>query len=556
MAVERPRMALRVGITGHRKLEFSEELRARLRAVLEMLQAITREVLRDSRMAYTEGAVFFRATSPLAEGADRLFAKEAVALGFELGCPLPFSGVEYEKDFATLESVEEFRQLLERANGRVLELDGPTRNDNRAAAYESVGRVVIDQVDVLVAIWNGEPAQGAGGTAQIVEIARRNGTLILWINPKSHSTVLKTRKAEVPLSENALREQLTRILKPPESKDPDVTGTCRGKIPERPAALSHCWDAFVSIMTFGLNLSAPHLELPLKGPFVQYYKHFDALANRLAGQYRGAYVASATLAVCAVFLALLSFTLPEHSGTWLLLELAAVVLVYVLTFSVSRREWHYRSVDCRYVAEQFRVLCSVYPLALPAPQPRMPAHHQHGDVAKSWMEWLLRSAIRAAPMPAVKVSPSFVHEARRELLDGWILSQITYHLRNSQKMACLCARSDLAIQVSVFIAAASCAAHFLVHDHEVAKWFTMAAAGFPAVAAAFHAVATQGEFRRLSSRSGDMRESLEKIKARLIALGDTPSFPDLRRIAHDAADLMVEEVADWQILYRKPVEPS
>jgi len=108
----------------------------------------------------------------------------------------------------------------------------------------------------------------------------------------------------------------------------------------------------------------------------------------------------------------------------------------------------------------------------------------------------------------------------------------------------------------VAIAAASCVLHFFVANHEISKWFTLGAAGFPAVAAAFHAIATQGEFRRLANRSNDMRESLENIETRFLALGDTPTFVDLRRIANEAAELIVEEVADWQILYRKPVEPS
>jgi hypothetical protein len=57
-----------------------------------------------------------RAFSPLADGEDRLFAGEALALGFELNCPLPFSQSEYEKDFPTRERVDEFRALLSRAN--------------------------------------------------------------------------------------------------------------------------------------------------------------------------------------------------------------------------------------------------------------------------------------------------------------------------------------------------------------------------------------------------------------------------------------------------------
>src|SRR5690242_6565852 len=155
MALERPRLALRVGITGHRKLDDSEGLRARVRKSLQMVQAAAEQVLRDSHMSYAEKPPVFGAVSPLAEGADRLFASEAIALGFELDCPLPFSQAEYEKDFLTVESVNEFRDLLSRAEGRVLELDGPKPDAERYEAYESVGRVVLDQCDLLMAIWDG-----------------------------------------------------------------------------------------------------------------------------------------------------------------------------------------------------------------------------------------------------------------------------------------------------------------------------------------------------------------------------------------------------------------
>ena len=491
MPLERPHMALRVGITGHRKLDVSEDLRARVRETLRMVQTAVRQILSDSRPAYAEGGVVFRAVSPLAEGADRLFALEALDLEFELECPLPFSRVEYEKDFESPQSVQAFRDLLELAHGRILELDGPTDIGERPKAYESIGRIVLDQCDVLVAIWDGEPARGAGGTGQIVELARRRGMPTLWINPKTAPIVLKTRNAETSATEDELRRQLTRILKPPESKDPDVTGVYRAKISERGAALSRCWDAFVGAMTFGLKLSAPHSGRPLTGPFVTYYEHFDAIANRMAGLYRGAYVASSTMAVCAVFLALLGFTLPGESEIWLSVELAAVALVFALTRAVSGWEWHYRSVDCRYLAEQFRVLCSLYPLALSAPQPRMPAHQRHGDVAKTWMEWLLRATIRSVPMPSGEVTPTFVREAQSELLEGWILGQMTYHLRNSERMKCLVTRSDFLLRLCVGIAALCCAMHFFIHDHDVAKWLTLGAAGFPAVAAAFHAISTK-----------------------------------------------------------------
>lgn len=212
MALECPRMALRIGITGHRKLDVTEALRECVRDVLQMLQAATRQILTGWWAYYPEAPAHFRAVSPLAEGADRLFAEEALSLGFELDCPLPFLQAEYEKDFPTPESVQSFRGLLSRANGRVLELDGPTRTEERSAAYESAGRAVLDRSDVLVAIWDGEPAKGTGGTGSIIEIAARKGTPILWIHPKVCTVVLKVREAEMKLTEHVLHEQLERII--------------------------------------------------------------------------------------------------------------------------------------------------------------------------------------------------------------------------------------------------------------------------------------------------------------------------------------------------------
>jgi hypothetical protein len=521
-----------------------------------MVQSVTLRIREQSPGAYAADAVLFRAVSALAEGADRLFAVEAHALGLELDCLLPFAQAEYERDFATIESLNRFRELLALAAGRVLELDGPTVPETRSYAYEGAGRAMLDQCDILVAIWDGEPARGPGGTGQIVEIARRKGMPILWIHSETGAALLKTRSEEVPLGEEALLHRLEPILKPPQSKDPDVTGSYRAVIPEQPSTLSRGWGLFLRAMTVGLKLSPAYDGRPLTGPFVQLYLHFDAIANRMAGMYRGSYVTSSALGVCAVFLALLGFVLPQESEVWLSIELAAVSLVYALTIAVNRREWHYRSVDCRYIAEQFRVLCAVYPLGLTAPPPRIPAHHQHGNVARSWMEWLLRASIRSTPIPAGKVNPASLHQARTDLLEGWILGQISYHCRNAQRMESLEKRSDRLVQICVAIAAASCVLHFFVSNHEISKWFTLGAAGFPAVAAAFHAIATQGEFRRLANRSADMRESLEKIEKSFLNLGDTPTFAGLRRIANEAAELIVEEVVDWQILYRKPVEPS
>src|ERR1039457_1652906 len=74
----------------------------------------------------------------------------------------------------------------------------------------------------------------------------------------------------------------------------------------------------------------------------------------------------------------------------------AVVLLFV--FLLKKHRWHFRSVDCRCLAEQLRVLCYIFPLGLTPPSLRLPAHHLHSDVQNSWMEWRLRALLRQQPL--------------------------------------------------------------------------------------------------------------------------------------------------------------
>jgi hypothetical protein len=41
---------------------------------------------------------------------------------------------------------------------------------------------MLDDVDQLIAVWDGGPARGLGGTAEIVQLARRHGLTVhvLW----------------------------------------------------------------------------------------------------------------------------------------------------------------------------------------------------------------------------------------------------------------------------------------------------------------------------------------------------------------------------------------
>jgi hypothetical protein len=168
--------SLRIGVSGHRlPPKLPEESEAPLRSHLDrILAAIAATV----RKATTTTALVI--VSSLAEGSDRIVAEAGLAAGFVLQVVLPFRRAEYALDFETQASRTEFDQLLARACD-VFEFDGGA--DERPRAYEAAGLFMLANVDVLIAIWDGEVAAGIGGTAQIVERAIADGLVVVWIEP-------------------------------------------------------------------------------------------------------------------------------------------------------------------------------------------------------------------------------------------------------------------------------------------------------------------------------------------------------------------------------------
>lgn len=91
---------------------------------------------------------------------------------------LPLDKEDYLRDFELPGSRAEFEKLLSRAQ-YVKQL---SPRDSRSEAYAQVGRYVVDHCDVLIALWDGKPAGGPGGTAEIIHYAREKKCPLFWIH--------------------------------------------------------------------------------------------------------------------------------------------------------------------------------------------------------------------------------------------------------------------------------------------------------------------------------------------------------------------------------------
>jgi hypothetical protein len=185
----RARLAFRVGVLGHRPnrlpTDFAalERLRLRLRETLEAVKAAVEDIRgRPETALYASEAPVLRALSPLAEGADRLFAETALDLGYSLCCPMPFAQELFEQDFADRDSIRAFRDLLAKAGDRLTRFEMDGDRTDPPAAYAAAGRVVVNQSDLLVVVWDGGPAAGSGGTVNTLREALDYRVPVLWID--------------------------------------------------------------------------------------------------------------------------------------------------------------------------------------------------------------------------------------------------------------------------------------------------------------------------------------------------------------------------------------
>ena len=154
-----------LGVTGHRILAESAKIRAGVRRGLE-------------RISETFPGHPLTVLSSLAEGADRLVAKEVLAApGALLVAVLPVARTDYLTDFTSAASRDEFLELIGRAH-QIVELPPQASRD---ASYQSAGNYVVNHCDVLMTVWDGRDAQGKGGTGATVARARRKQIPLVWI---------------------------------------------------------------------------------------------------------------------------------------------------------------------------------------------------------------------------------------------------------------------------------------------------------------------------------------------------------------------------------------
>ncbi|MFE7854063.1 hypothetical protein [Streptomyces sp. NPDC057403] len=149
----------RIGITGHQRLP-SAAISHATEKIREILAGATAPLI---------------GYSSLAEGADQLFVRELLAAGGSLHVVVPAN--DYETTFPDAEQSTYFGLLDQASEVTRLPYAEPSEQ-----AYDMAGQWVARHCEVLIAVWDGQPSRGLGGTADAVAHALKlNRTVrVIW----------------------------------------------------------------------------------------------------------------------------------------------------------------------------------------------------------------------------------------------------------------------------------------------------------------------------------------------------------------------------------------
>lgn len=488
---------LRIGIVGHRWLEDDDVTRGAVAAAVDDLWQ------RRSNSATANTSVGLTVVSALAEGADRIAAAAAVDRGARLEVVLPLPSADYEKDFQTPESLARYRELLADA-ASVTAL--PTRDD-RDAAYLEGGMRVVERCDAVIAIWDGEPARGTGGTAEIVAYADAIGRPVRWLRVEPAAGIIGIRERR-------------------EHPVPDDLG------PLSPRAF-RALDAYNSQSVRPADAAAGPEE-------ARFFQPYFVRADRLAGRYQRWLLRSSQLIYALAVVAVASvagqlvFFPEERWPAWI--EVAALAIITIVLFLGRRLQLLRRWLSARQLAERIRVATVLRSAGMPDP-PRWGPVLDDGD----WVERAVEELWMRAP--DAPVDRSFA-QLQNALVTGWLDPQIAYH-DSAEARAQSRLRVVVPITVGLFVLSLAAA---IMHSLDLfvlegmpAYWSYVSIVA-PTAAAAVSGYVGQREYVRRARRS---RQAADTLRAARSSVDRAADPAQLHAVLAAMQPVLAAESQDW-----------
>ena len=638
---------LAVGITGHRG--GNPALAADATHISSALAGIFAEI--ESALAAESAATPALQVQPtrlhtlLAHGVDQLAASAADVLGWEIVAPLPFGEALNVAINAQPHAHSDVMALLAggdasepavqaRARGirdwstraRLFQL--ADRDAEIAALFEAMhaspgdavrarhfhtaaaaqaalaGRIMVEQSDLLVGVWDNRNRDGVGGTGHTIVRALEIGTPVLLLDPArpEHWSILSSteslagwqlhagqdRERLRVVVGNALHARGETISRTLADEAWHPRGTRASTLYRRiealfggePRPLRSLVQAYEPPQRIARDSAAPLVDAAAAMPgadatFVAAVAHrilpefarADGISARLSDIYRSGMVANFLLSAAAVIVGVAWLPLGMDGGKWLfaLAEFGLLAAILVITWLGGRRRLHGRWFETRRVAEYLRHA----PILLLVGVARPPSHWPRAT-GTAWPEYAARHAMRAPGLPAMAVTRPFLRASLHGLLAPHVASQRAYHHAKSRRLETVDRRLDRLAETLFKLAVASVATwllmkagaalHLLPHQwpHATSKIFAFLGVALPTLGASIAGIRYFGDFERFAAISEVTAGKLAQVEVRigqLLAGPDTAiDYEGVSRLAHGIDGIVVDEIESWQAVFSgKPI---
>ncbi len=547
-ALQRPVMALHIGVSGHRSLPDTDVagLRAEASAVFRAVrtEALALHAADQSSVApiYAAAPPLLRCVCGLAEGTDSILAEAALDEAWTLVAVLPFPADVFAEDFAGA-ARDRYARLLARAQA-VCALDGDRGSDH---AYADIGDLIIEQSDLLLTVWDGKRAKGYGGTGDVVRLAMRAG-LPVAVLPPSGARAANWLGVTGTVDFAAM---LRAALLPPTSGDgfPQACFNDRPRGNGWAAAVLRTYDWLVALghAPTASPISAQPVWEPEVAVLHQAFQASDQLATEYAARYRAAGLLRYGLILPATLASLVGW----YGAGWLqpIGNLAAfVVLLFVVLFS-AHGGWepaHRRFLMYRALAEYIR---NARLLASLRAVPSLPGAAAHEVRAADWTGWYGRAVIRQQGLSPAHFDAESMAQAVG-FVRGEAQNQIHFLQSRAEGFDVIAGRlRQIGVVLSILgVAFSGGRAALLLAGvgPSALRAFNEMALVLPAMAPVFLGLLSFNEYSKLATRYRLVAAALEAEIAALdrAALNRATVLPVARRIV----DVMLAERDDWRQL--------
>jgi hypothetical protein len=466
----------------------------------------------------------------------------------------------------------------------VLELPGDAKRE--LDAYVMTGRATVAHCDILIAIWDGLPPRGRGGTGEVAMLAITRGTAVIHLPPDPASsprllwsafdptvlTVADDPSVERPLGRNDVDALLSGLLVPP--PDPQERGFLKRFFSERLRRIRTRIEYPLLLTAAGVRRFRPgdlrerHCEAQIRDEWKRYregcaevhnvtapidlleqaYSWADRLATHFAQTYRSGHIFNFLLGSIAVCLGLSAFMAPHLKFEFAAFEMLITLAIILNAMIGARQEWHRRWLDYRQLAERLRPMRSLKLLGIAAPDP---PGTEANPVPKRWIDWYASAIWRAMGCPSGSLDPKRAERLADAIAEHEVAPQIAYHERNAVQIELLDHRlaeiGTLLFGATMLVSVATLIGLGVGADFvsRYGSWFTLVSAGFPALGTAVFGIRFQADFGGDALRSKATASTLGDIERELRKHVSLSRAADL---TEQAARFMLSDLDEWRLV--------